>query len=160
MPRHSYSFSLGGLPRGRIKTLLVGWVVAEFIALVLAIKLLGFGGTILLTFASSVLGLVLLRRLGLDATRHVRNAVVGGMARDGALLDGTVAAFGALLLIVPGFVTDIVGLALAAPSIRQVVLARLGASVSPAAPVRRNAAPDVIDLTPADWSVVETPRKP
>ncbi len=46
------------------------------------------------------------------------------MSRE-AVLDGTLAGLGAVLLILPGFVSDLVGLALAAPSIRFWVTERL-----------------------------------
>ena len=142
----------------RLKPLLIGWAVAEVLALLIAVKTLGFGGAILLTIGSSLLGVVLMRRLGLGAAQHLRAAIGGGAAPQGALLDGMLAALGALLLILPGFVSDLAGLALAAPSVRQAIAARFGAAGP--VPSRRSAAkPDVIDLSPAEWTVVERQRQ-
>ena len=144
-----------GLRLGSVKTLLVGWVLAEVVALVLAIKTLGLGGTILLAIASSLLGILMLRRLGLDAARQLR-ATMGGGAPEGDVLDGMLSALGALLLILPGFVSDLAGLALAAPSVRQALAARMGGLVRhTGARARRGSAPDVIDLSPAEWRVVD-----
>ena len=142
----------------QLKPLLLGWAVAEVLALFIVVKMLGLGGAVLLTIGSSLLGVVLLRRLGLGAAQGLRGAMAGGASPQGALLDGMLAALGALLLILPGFVSDLAGLALASSSVRQTIATRFGPGGAP--PQRRpGTAPDVIDLAPGEWTVVERQRQ-
>jgi UPF0716 protein FxsA len=71
-----------------------------------------------------------------------------------AVLDGTLAGLGAVLLILPGFVSDFVGLALAAPSVRFWVTERLKLGK-----FGRPAAPKVIELVPREWSRHDGPAR-
>ena len=155
-----FNVKAAALPSVNIRTILTVWIVAEVVALVLVIKLIGFGGAVLLGLASSVFGIVLLRRVGLEAALRLNRAMTG-QGRDGALLDGTLATLGAVLLILPGFASDAIGLALAAPSVRQLIRSRLGGSPgsAPARPFGGRSQPDVIDLPPTDWRVVEPARR-
>ncbi|MCW6510189.1 FxsA family protein [Lichenifustis flavocetrariae] len=153
-----YNIRAGQWPLGNLKFLLLGWVVAEVLAFSFAVKLLGLGGTLLLMFATSVLGLTILRRLGLGAAQHLRRTMGMGGAPSEAFVDGSLTALGAVLLILPGFVSDAVGLSLATPSIRQTLAARflMRRDGSPTQkPMGRKATPDVIDLSPDDWRVVD-----
>ena len=113
--------------------------------------LLGFD----LAAPSGCLGFAILRRVGMGAAQHLRRAMASGGAANAAFVDGTLTALGAVLLILPGFVSDAVGLALASPSLRQALAARVltpGATPERAA---RHPSPDVIDLAPEDWRVVD-----
>ena len=154
---NGFSLNIGRWPAGGLKGVLAGWLVAEVLAFCLAVKLLGVGGTLLLGLITTLLGAAMLRRLGLDAARQLGRAMTAGGASNDAFVDGALTALGALLLILPGFVSDAVGLALATPSVRQAVVARLLAPTSQpgARPVGRRASPDVIDLAPEDWRVVD-----
>jgi UPF0716 protein FxsA len=142
---------------GGLKWFLLGWMAAEVMAFATVLHLFGVGGTILLIFATTVLGFTMLRRVGADASRNLRRAMAGGEPPNGALLDGMLNALGAMLLILPGFVANIVGCALAAPSVRGWAMrlfgGRVASVVRPAA--RRSASPDVIDLGPDDWKIVD-----
>lgn len=145
----------GRWPVRSLKGLLAGWLIAEVLAFCLAVKLLGVGGTMLLGLVTTLLGMAMLRRLGLDAARRLRRAMVSGTSNDD-FVDGTLTAVGAVLLIVPGFVSDAAGLALASPSVRQAVAARIvDQEVRPAAQRGRSANADVIDLSPDDWRIVD-----
>ena len=61
--------------------------------------------------------------------------------------DSAIAAF---LLILPGFISDLAGLALAAPSLRQMLVRRFGgAGADPAAGYARR---KIVDLAPEEWT--------
>jgi UPF0716 family protein affecting phage T7 exclusion len=65
------------------------------------------------------------------------------------MLDGLIRAIAAFLLILPGFISDLAGLALAAPSLRQMLARRFGgAAVTTAGYARR----EIVDLAPDEWS--------
>jgi UPF0716 protein FxsA len=75
-------------------------------------------------------------------------------------MDGTLATLGALLLVLPGFVSDLIGLALLAPSVRHKIAGQIrGRSVPGRGQAPRRATADVIELAPADWRVIE-PKSP
>jgi UPF0716 protein FxsA len=157
----SGSFAFGSVgPFGRhMKRWLGLWLMAEVVAFVAVVKLIGMGPTLVLMIATSVLGLSVLRRVGLGATSQLRGYMAGGGAPNDAFVDGTLTALGSLLLILPGFVSDIAGLALATPSIRHHVASRLIKTTGSRAPVSRRGPADVIDLGPEDWRVIDRPTR-
>ncbi len=66
------------------------------------------------------------------------------------MFDGLIRAIAAFLLILPGFISDLAGLALAAPSLRQVLVRRFGgADAVPAAGSGRR---KIVDLAPEEWT--------
>lgn len=132
------------------------WVVAEGLALGLILYLVGFTGAILLTLVTSLTGLTMLRRLGAEAAHRLRRSLFARAADRAALsreavIDGTLSAVGSILLILPGFASDFIGLALAAPSFRLWVANRFWS-------VGGRTTPDVIDLAPREWSRLEEAR--
>lgn len=139
------------------KLLLGSWVLAEVLLFSLVVHEIGLGGAILLGIITSLIGVTTLRRLGQGAIRTLRASVGGQIAGNGAVLDGTLAALGALLLILPGFVSDLAGLALITPSLRGKLVTRFGGD-APIGGARRPAPPGVIDLEPEEWSVSEPGR--
>ncbi|MFK3984398.1 FxsA family protein [Micromonospora sp. NPDC050397] len=103
-------------------------VVVEISVFVLVGHAIGFGWTILLVLAASVLGLALLRREGMRAWRGFRSAAQAGTPPGGQVIDGLVGLLAGLLLAVPGLVSAAVGLLLVVPPVR--VLARRGVQVA------------------------------
>ncbi|MDG4781380.1 FxsA family protein [Micromonospora sp. WMMD961] len=99
-------------------------VVLELVVFVGVGRALGFGVAVLLVFAASLLGLVLLRREGMRAWRGFRSAAAAGQPPGGQVTDGLVGLAGALLLAVPGLVSGLAGLLLLVPPARR--LARAG----------------------------------
>jgi UPF0716 protein FxsA len=111
-------------------------VLAEIAVLALAIRWIGLGWTVLLVVATSLLGGWLLRREGVRAWRRFREAAQAGRAPGVEASNGVLGLVGAILLILPGFLTDLAGLALLLPFVRRLARGRLQAfaerRVSPA----------------------------
>jgi UPF0716 protein FxsA len=86
--------------------------------------------TILLLAADSVLGALLLRSQGRAVWGRFNETLAAGRMPHREVIDGVLVIFGGALLITPGFLTDIVGLALLVPPsralVRRVVVRRLG----------------------------------
>ncbi|SCF10562.1 UPF0716 protein FxsA [Micromonospora viridifaciens] len=99
--------------------------VLELTVFVLVGRGIGFGAALLLVFAASLLGLVLLRREGMRAWRSFRAAAQSGQPPGQGVTDGLVGLAGALLLALPGLITGAAGLLLLVPPVRR--LARAGA---------------------------------
>ncbi|KAB1911153.1 FxsA family protein [Micromonospora sp. AMSO31t] len=98
--------------------------LVELAVFVLVGRGIGFGFAVLLVFAASLLGLVLLRREGMRAWRGFRAAVESRQPPGQQVTDGLVGLLGALLLALPGLVSGAVGLLLLVPPVRR--LARSG----------------------------------
>lgn len=99
-------------------------VALELAVFVLLGRAVGFGTAVLVVFAVSLLGLVLLRREGMRAWRGFRASAQAGQPPGRQVTDGLVGLAGALLLATPGLVSGAVGLLLLVPPVRR--LARSG----------------------------------
>lgn len=133
---------------------LLAWTLAEIVALVLVVHQIGWTGAILLQILVSIVGFRMLRDLGVKAGENLRRILERNTPGDGTMLHGMLAALGAVLMIVPGFVSDLVGMALSAPSLRQMLARRFGGTA------RQPATPDMIDLAPHEWSRLEPGARP
>lgn len=83
---------------------------------------IGVVPTILLLAADSLLGSMLLRSQGRTVWRRFNEALGAGRMPHREVQDGVAVIFGGAFLITPGFLTDIVGLALLLPPTRAVIL--------------------------------------
>lgn len=135
----------------RIGAFLGAWIVAEILAFTLVVDALGLFAAIALGLATSALGLADLRRL--VAFLPLRERLRAGAGGDPAGLEGALSLIGSALLIVPGFASDLVGLALKSPSVRAGLAARIR---------NRNRStrdPKLIDLAPTEWRVLPGKRR-
>ena len=82
---------------------------------------IGVGWTLALLVADSILGSLLLRSQGRAVWRRFNEALGAGRMPHREVLDGVLVIFGGALLITPGFITDLVGLALLVPPSRALV---------------------------------------
>jgi UPF0716 protein FxsA len=125
---------------------LAAWIALEVVAFVLVVQFLGLLAAIALGVGTTLLGLSDVRRLLVYLRSRVgKPKGKGGGKAGGALLDGGLQALGSLLLILPGFASDLVGLALKAPSIRAGVAGRLRDRD------KTRKGPRTIDLAPNEW---------
>ncbi|PWC32251.1 FxsA family protein [Azospirillum sp. TSO35-2] len=80
---------------------------------------IGAGPTIGLLALSALVGMILVRHQGLGSLTRAQAAAARGEAPIGTVLDGFCAVFAGILLIIPGFLTDLLGLALLVPPLRR-----------------------------------------
>jgi UPF0716 protein FxsA len=116
---------------GVVALLLVALGIAEVALFLLVAHLIGVPWAILLALATSVVGVLLLRREGVRGWRRFRDAVAEGRPPGREAVDGVVGLVGGLLLVVPGFISDAAGLLLLAPPIRGGVRRAVETRVSP-----------------------------
>ncbi len=130
--------------------------LAAFIAVAGAI---GFLWALFLAVATSMAGAVVLRHAGGNHIARVRVAMGQGMGQggftalqaDGA---GTLTLIAGILLLIPGFITDVLGLLLLLGPLRRALTARLGLKQAPARGT------GVVDLEPEQWHQVPDPSLP
>jgi UPF0716 protein FxsA len=114
---------------GRRLRLLAGlWALAEVLVFVLVASWIGLGWTILAALATSTLGWMLLARQGMRALTDLRERARTRQGAGRALGDAGLVAVGGLLMVLPGFIGDVLGLLCLLPGTRglvRVVLTRL-----------------------------------
>ncbi|HTH97709.1 MAG TPA: FxsA family protein [Stellaceae bacterium] len=104
---------------GRLITVFL-WPLAEIIAFVEVGHVIGLAGVLLAIVLGVAAGMSVLRRSGLRALAALQRGAAGNdpQALDEAAEDGWMALAGALLII-PGFVSDVVALLLLMPAVRR-----------------------------------------
>ena len=127
--------------------------LAVFVGVAIAI---GFGPAFGLILLGSIAGMMLLRHAGGSHISRLRVAMTGGnfsaLQADAA---GGFILLAGVLLVIPGFITDAIALAVLVPPLRRALYGLIG--------LRREAAraPDgVVDLEPEQWRRVPDPELP
>ena len=101
--------------------LLVVVPVAEFSALIWVAQQIGVLPMLVLLFAVSIFGAALAKRVGLEVWRRFRATLDAGDIPSGEVFDGALVLIAAAILLVPGFITDLIGLLLLVPFVRSMV---------------------------------------
>lgn len=100
-------------------------VFAEIAALIWVSRQLGWW-TLALLFATTLVGAFLLQREWRRAWGNLSESLRTGALPPGRAADAVLVVVGGLLLILPGFITDVVGLSLLLPVTRPLVRAGVG----------------------------------
>ncbi|WAJ28657.1 FxsA family protein [Antarcticirhabdus aurantiaca] len=155
--------------------------IAEIAGFILVGNAIGLWPTLGLILASAFLGALLLRQQGLGTLRRIQEETRAGGLPGRELVHGLMIAVAGFLLILPGFISDVVGLLLFLPPVRDlawrllkqriVVVAssergvwRGGMGAGPRPGFGREGAmrprPDVVDLGAADFERRGDPASP
>ena len=105
----------------RLRTVFGLLALAELAVYVLVASWIGVGATILATLATSALGAALLARQGTRALADLRERARTRQPAARAVGDAGLTAAGGLLLLLPGFVGDLLGLLCLLPGSRSLV---------------------------------------
>ncbi|HMC09354.1 MAG TPA: FxsA family protein [Actinomycetota bacterium] len=95
--------------------------VAEVWAIVWVASQVGVLTMLALLFGVSVVGAILAKRVGLEVWRRFRATLAAGDIPSGEVFDGALVLLAAGILLVPGFITDVIGLLLLVPAVRSLV---------------------------------------
>jgi UPF0716 protein FxsA len=93
--------------------------LAEIAGFVVVGKAIGLWATLGLVVLSSLLGVVLLRAQGLTILRRISTIGREGGVPGRELVHGAMVVVAGFLLLLPGFITDILGLLLFVPGVRE-----------------------------------------
>lgn len=129
---------------------------------------LGAFRTVGLVLLSIVLGLLVLRVGGLSGVRRIRQSLNRGKTGGAEIADSLFIAIAGILLIIPGFISDFVGLCLLLPPVRALLRRSIRRHVKVSASYsargfrqpRRSGPDDVIDLTEEDYQRTSEPTGP
>ncbi|MGY1810987.1 FxsA family protein [Blastococcus sp. SYSU D00669] len=119
----------------RLRTALAVLALAELVVFVLVAAWIGVGWTILALLATGALGALLLGRQGTKALQDLRTRSRARRPDGRELGNAGLAALGGLLLLLPGFVSDLIGLLCVLPGTRDVVRGVLGRLIGSRLPV-------------------------
>ena len=90
---------------------------------------IGAFNTISLIFITAILGIFYARYEGLNTLKSGISQLVKNQVPAYELISGAAIAFAALLLIIPGFATDIIGFLLIIPLTRKLILGKISNKV-------------------------------
>lgn len=108
-----------------IPIFLLALPLLEIAAFVVVGSAIGVLGTIGLVLASSVLGIVLLRTRGVGSLARAQAELRAGRDPGEHVIGAVMTVVAAILLLIPGFLTDILALLLLIPGVRGLVWRRL-----------------------------------
>ncbi|MEE1132133.1 MAG: FxsA family protein [Caryophanon sp.] len=100
---------------------LIGVTLAEIVLLLLLGNQVGILWTVFIMIATGILGAVLAKKQGFQAIRNLQGSLQSGQAPGPAALNAACVLIGAIILILPGFLTDIIGLIFVLPFTRKFV---------------------------------------
>ncbi|QQR42864.1 FxsA family protein [Myxococcus xanthus] len=108
--------------------LLLALIVVPFLELYLLLAIgrqIGPMPTLAWVLVSGLVGTALSRREGRRVLRHWRESMARGQVPEEGILSGVLVLAGGVLLVIPGIITDVVGLLLLLPPVRRLISARV-----------------------------------
>ena len=111
-----------------MNTVLLSIILVPILEIYLFIKIgaqIGALNTILLIFITAVTGIVYARYEGLNTLKSGFSQMIKNEIPAYEMISGAAIAFGALLLIIPGFATDTLGFLIIFPLTRKLIFGKL-----------------------------------
>ena len=111
-----------------MNTVLLAVILIPTVEIYLFIKIgsqIGAFTTIFLVFFTAVVGVYYARYEGINTLRSGMTQIIKNQIPAHELISGAAIAFAAVLLIIPGFATDLIGFLLIIPITRRLILGRL-----------------------------------
>jgi UPF0716 protein FxsA len=118
---------------------------------------IGLWPTLLGVLATAIIGSVILRYQGMAILTEIRETTARGLLPARAIVDGMMVAVAGVLLLTPGYFTDILGILLLIPPVRAALYAFLRSRIAVWSPMTgtggpsRPSEPGTIDLDESDW---------
>ena len=110
-----------------MNTLLLSVIIVPIIEIYLFIKIgaqIGAFSTILLIFVTAATGIIYARYEGLNTLRSGFSQMIENKIPAYEMISGAAITFGAFLLIIPGFATDILGFLIIFPLTRKLIFGK------------------------------------
>ena len=98
---------------------IVAFPVIEIIILLLSGKVIGFWATLFALLLMGIVGAYLAKQQGLETLRRAQAQMNVGQLPGNEMINGLCIMIGGILLVLPGFITDLAGLLLILPPTRK-----------------------------------------
>ena len=111
-----------------MNSVLLSIILVPIVEIYLFIKIgakIGTFSTILLIFITAITGIIYARYEGLNTLRSAYSQIIKQETPAYEIISGAAIAFAALLLIIPGFATDIIGFLIIFPITRKLILSKV-----------------------------------
>ena len=111
-----------------MNSVLLSIILVPIVEIYLFIKIgakIGAFNTILLIFITAITGIIYARYEGLNTLRSAYSQMIKQETPAYEIISGAAIAFAALLLIIPGFATDIIGFLIILPITRKLILGKV-----------------------------------
>ena len=116
-----------------MNTVIISIILIPIIEIYLFIKIgsqIGAFNTISLIFITAIVGIIYARYEGLNTLKSGISQIIKNELPSYEIISGAAIAFAALLLIIPGFATDLFGFILIFPLTRKILLKKLSKSIN------------------------------
>ena len=116
-----------------MNTVIISIILIPIIEIYLFIKIgsqIGAFNTISLVFITAIVGIIYARYEGLNTLKSGLSQILKNELPSYEIISGTAIAFAALLLIIPGFATDLFGFILIFPLTRKILLKKLSKNIN------------------------------
>ena len=115
-----------------MNSVLLSIILVPIVEIYLFIKIgakIGAFNTILLIFITAITGIIYARYEGLNTLRSAYSQMIKQETPAYEIISGAAIAFAALLLIIPGFATDIVGFLIIFPITRKLIFGKISTKI-------------------------------
>ena len=124
-----------------MNSVLLSIILVPIVEIYLFIKIgakIGAFSTILLIFITAITGIIYARYEGLNTLRSAYSQMIKQETPAYEIISGAAIAFAALLLIIPGFATDIIGFLIIFPITRKLILGKVSKKIKKKEPDNNN----------------------
>ena len=124
-----------------MNSVLLSIILVPIVEIYLFIKIgakIGAFNTILLIFVTAITGIIYARYEGLNTLRSAYSQMIKQETPAYEIISGAAIAFAALLLIIPGFATDIIGFLIIDPITRKLILGKVSKKIKKKEPDKNN----------------------
>ena len=124
-----------------MNSVLLSIILVPIVEIYLFIKIgakIGAFNTILLIFITAITGIIYARYEGLNTLRSAYSQMIKQETPAYEIISGAAIAFAALLLIIPGFATDIIGFLIILPVTRKLILGKVSTKIKKKEPDNNN----------------------
>ena len=128
------------------------WLVAEVLVFLAIVDRYGFLMAVLAQVASAALGISLLRWHGRNTLQMFGQPNGASNRPEQYLAQAAIGALGAVLFIVPGFLSSIVAILLIVPAFRHYAAKAFGKMLPVFPRSAASSQPNTVDLDPTEWA--------